>query len=388
MTGDQDPLSIEVYNSVGGAAFFQALLGAWEGAGARVVCHYAVSDPALRSPRGRLGRLALRWHMYAGQASMCWHGVRTERGRSPLRVVTTNPFFAPALVARAARGRGATINLVYDLFPEALIQAGTIGSESWMARKCAAITRFSLRECAATVFLGHRLRAYAEEAHGSARRAIVIPVGADGQPFRDSSPALLPKGVRPRILYAGQMGRMHEVDTLAAVWTAPEAASVDWTFHASGPGYRRLKKVVTLRPGVVLGAALADATWQQIMRQAQVALVTIAAGAERVVMPSKAYSALVAGQAILAICRRTSDLADLVRQHDCGWVVEPGDHDGLRWVLNCIARDPAAVWAKRRNAFEAGHRHYDTAKVAEAWMNLFEDVQEGMAPAGSRAGSG
>jgi glycosyltransferase involved in cell wall biosynthesis len=272
--------------------------------------------------------------------------------------------------------RGTTINLLYDLFPEALVQTGKVSADSWIARKCAAITRFALRECAVTVFLGQRLRVYAEESHGSARRAVVIPVGAYGKPFEDSYPAQLSAGVRPRILYAGQMGRMHDVETLAAVWTAPEAASVDWTFHASGPGYGWLRKTVAIRPGVVLGEALDDATWQQIMRQAQVALVTIAAGAERVVMPSKVYSALVAGQAILAICRRTSDLADLVCQHDCGWIVEPGDQDGLRRVLDCIAGSPSVVWAKRRNAFEAGHRCYDVGTVAGIWMDLFKDLEK------------
>ena len=96
------------------------------------------------------------------------------------------------------------------------------------------------------------------------------------------------------------------------------------------------------------------------MLRAQVALVTIAPGAERVVMPSKTYSALVAGQAILAICRRESDLADLVRQHDCGWVVEPGNPEQLAQTIRLASRseDPsraerAAVIARRYNFADA-----------------------------------
>jgi colanic acid biosynthesis glycosyl transferase WcaI len=105
------------------------------------------------------------------------------------------------------------------------------------------------------------------------------------------------------------------------------------------------------------------------------ALVTIAPGAERVVMPSKTYSALVAGQAILAICPRKSDLADLVFRHDCGWVVEPGDVAGLTRTLAWMAEKPDELWAKRRNSFEAGHRHYDTGVLAETWMNFFEEMR-------------
>lgn len=369
--------AIEVYNSVGGAAFFQRLLREWENGGADVTPFEAISESDYRARRGALGRLALRWRMYAGYTWICWRGARRGRARAPLRVVTTNPFFAPALVARATRGQGATINLLYDLFPEALIQAGTIEPDSWTARRCAAVTRFALRECAATVFLGERLRAYAESTYGPARRAVVIPVGADGRPFRNSPPSRLAAGVKPQILYSGQMGRMHETATLALAWAEGEASGVAWAFQASGEGYAQLRKTVGARAGVAWGDALPEAAWQEAMKQTQVALVTIAPGAERVVMPSKTYSALVAGQAILAICRRESDLADLVLQHHCGWVVEPGDVAGLRRALLGMAERPDELWTKRRNAFEAGHRYYDMTPVAEAWLKLFEELRSG-----------
>jgi len=107
------------------------------------------------------------------------------------------------------------------------------------------------------------------------------------------------------------------------------------------------------------------------MKGAQVALVTIAPGAERVVMPSKTYSALVAGQAILAICCRASDLAELVFRHECGWVVEPDDAAGLRAALQEIACEPAGLWEKRQRAFAAGHRYYDMTPIAAEWTRLF-----------------
>jgi colanic acid biosynthesis glycosyl transferase WcaI len=375
MTAAVQPLAIDVYNAVGGAAFFQRLLDEWKKRGARVTSFQAVSESDYRARHGALGRLALRWRMYAGYAWTCRRGVQRDRARAPVRVVTTNPFFAPALVARTARGSGATINLLYDLFPEALIQAGKTAPDSRMARRCGAVTRFALRECDATVFLGDRLRTYAESTYGPARRSRVIPVGADGAPFRTTPPAQLASGVKPRILYSGQMGRMHDLATVAAVWEEGAAAGVDWVFHASGAGYARLRKIAPAPDGVSWGDALPDAGWQQAMKEAQVALVTIAPGAERVVMPSKTYSALVAGQAILAICRRESDLADLVFRHGCGWVVEPGDVAGLRHALGTIAGHPGELLARRQNSFDAGHRHYDMGIVAETWMSLFGEIQ-------------
>jgi colanic acid biosynthesis glycosyl transferase WcaI len=266
------------------------------------------------------------------------------------------------------------VNWLFDLFPEALVQAGKIGSGSWAAQSCAALTRYALRNCSATVFLGERLRAYAEKTYGPARLSAVIPVGADGSPFADSPPQPRAAGLRPRILYSGLMGSMHDTATLAAAWGDREFRELDWAFHAGGEGYARLKRSSAASSRAIWGEPLPEPAWQRAMLEAQVALVTIAAGAERVVMPSKTYSALVAGQAVLAICPRGSDLADLVARHDCGWVVEPGDAAGLRAALERIGSAPGEVLEKRRNAFATGHRFYDIGQLLPAWLRLFTEL--------------
>ena len=108
------------------------------------------------------------------------------------------------------------------------------------------------------------------------------------------------------------------------------------------------------------------------MKTADIALVTMAAGAENVVMPSKTYSAMVAGQAILAVCSRQSDLADTVLTHDCGWVVEPGDVEGLRKVLDVIRRQPDETRRKRLNAWNAGHSLYDVQALVPQWLAVLQ----------------
>jgi glycosyltransferase involved in cell wall biosynthesis len=366
-------MNVEVYNAVAGP-FFSRLIASWEADGVRVASFEAVSERAYRARRGLIGGLALRWNMYAGHALGCWRAARRSSAPAPIRIVTTNPFFAPALVAKAARGRGATINLLYDLYPEALVHAGVIAPDSWMARRCEAVTRYALRECSATVYLGERTRAFTEGRYGPSRRSEVIPVGADGAPFRHYAPLPLSEAQRPRILYSGQMGAMHDTATVSIALSGAYQPPVEWVFHATGRGYAGLRSEHSGRTGITWGEALPNEAWQVAMRRAQVALVTIARGAERVVMPSKTYSALVAGQAILAVCPRASDLADLVHRHNCGWVIEPGDAGGFMSALDEIASGGAGLLARRQNAFEAGHRLYDLAPIARHWQTLFREL--------------
>lgn len=366
---------IEVYNSVGGAAFFEGLVREWQLEGWQIAGVHAMREHEYRRPVGRIGHWERRWRMYGGFAWKCWRNARASRASEPLRVVTTNPFFAPSLVQWAARGRGATINLVYDLFPDALIHAGGISRDSLLARGCSLLTRRAFRECDASVFLGERLRRHAELAYGPARHAVVIPVGADGGLFRDRPPEPLGRNAAVTVLYAGQMGRMHDTVTLRSVICCASGIppGVRLRFQASGSGYARLRAGVD--PGTCeWGGPLSDNEWSQVMGAAHVALVTMSEGAQQVVMPSKTYSALVAGQAVLAVCPLDSDLADLIRTHDCGWLVAPGDIAGLRCALQEIASDHAKLLRFRKNAYSAGHRHYDVRILAEQWRCLFHSL--------------
>jgi glycosyltransferase involved in cell wall biosynthesis len=369
------PGVIEAYTSVGGAPFFEGLLREWEGSGYLVRRIHALDGAAYRAaPRSAVGRLRRRWRMYGAFALQAWQSTRRGRMEHPIRVVTTNPFFAPAFVQRISGRSGTTINLLYDLYPDALVLAGVMQVGSGMERRCAAITRFAIRECAATVFLGEHLRQHAESCYGAARHSVVIPVGADGGPFRGKPPQALDEARDITVLYAGQMGRMHEVDTLRAAFLARMPAGVTFSFHASGAGYAQLRRGLESNGQLKWGETLPDEDWQRVMSEAQVALVTIARGAEDIVMPSKTYSALVAGQAILAICVGASDLAELVRAHNCGWVVEPGDVAGLQRAFQEIATDRPGLLEKRRRAFEVGHRLFDCRVVANQWEALFAEL--------------
>jgi colanic acid biosynthesis glycosyl transferase WcaI len=365
---------IEVYNSLAGNSFFEGLIVAWQRSGRDVErCHVLTAD-AYRGNHGSLSRLWLRWRMYGGFAWTSWRRARRTATDIPVRVVTTNPFFAPAMIKRAAGQRGVTIGLLYDLYPDALIQSGLMSRNSWIARRIAAVTRAMLRDCETTVFLGEYLRRYAEEQYGPARRAAVIPVGADGAPFRTAPRATNSSFVT--IMYAGQMGRMHEAHTLAETIATGVPDGLRLSFQATGSRYDSLRATCGGSPRCNWGGALMDAEWRQAMLEAEVGVVTIAPGADKIVMPSKTYGAMVAGQAILAVCPERSDLAALVRTHDCGWVIDPGDVQALRRCWHEIAADRVSLQRKRERAYAAGHSQYEVTVLAKRWEHLFEELLE------------
>lgn len=136
----------------------------------------------------------------------------------------------------------------------------------------------------------------------------------------------------------------------------------------------RLKKEIPEHSQVTFTNGLLPEEWKRTMSTHEIGLVTMKHGAEDILLPSKTYSAMAAGQAILAICPKRSDLADLVRKHKCGWVVEPNDTKALIKVLNESITDSTDLMSKRQNAQSAAASFYDAKPVALQWLELFNQL--------------
>ncbi len=320
-------------------------------------------------------------------------------------VVSTNTFFAP-LIATYFHPR--VVHLVYDLYPEAMIHAGKWEEGTRKVKLIRWLTAKTLRRAKLNIFLGERLKRYVESLYGDCGPSAIIAVGADQSLFgqspkerlgyeganagrsggkdlerSDGTPASdLP--IRPQtILYCGNFGNMHDSETLFQFWKAQGTKNqerqnkIAWHFHCSGPKRAALENICaqlppSVRETIFLGKGLTQSDWITTMQSAEIALVTMTSGSETVVMPSKTYSAMMAGQAILAIAPEHSDLVDLIREADCGWWVRPGDLDGLTATLEAITANPAAVLEKRERAYRLAHQTLGQDALAEAWIRALE----------------
>lgn len=371
---------VEFWSSVQMPAFLGSLVRELrtQGVDARE-CHHVTED-SYRAPTrvGTRTRSRFRFRTYVGYPlRLMLHAWRVRR--PTFMVVSSNTFYAPWLVQQIRNPRVKVIHWVLDLYPDVLSNAGQLAQNGWAERQLSALIRDTFTRAAANIFLGHRLLQHAESRFGAIPKAHIVPIGAEGHSFlapRDT-PDTERSGSRRelRVLYCGNLGAMHEVETIAQLLgrEIPDGVHMEFSGHGSG--------MTTLRAAVVGNASrirFSDAQpqveWREKMSLADVALVTIKPGAERLIMPSKAYSALRAGQALLAVCASDSDLAELIKQHSAGWVVAPGDTAGLRRLLHWLQSEPAEVLRCRRNAWRAGQEECDTQKIAKIWRGIFEEV--------------
>ena len=103
-------------------------------------------------------------------------------------------------------------------------------------------------------------------------------------------------------------------------------------------------------------------------------LVSLKAGIEGYIVPSKVYGILAAGRPYIAAIDPSSEPAQIARESGCGLVAAPGDPDGARRRDRDAVRrsgDDARRWARargrRRGSSTAGSR-------SQAYHDLFERV--------------
>jgi len=336
-------------------------------------CH-GFDDRTYRKPRSLAGRALLRLRIYVLYPLWCCWFLLFARRHYDCILAVTSPFYLPAIAC--ALGRRPVVTLQNDIYPEALVLSGLLRRGSWPERGLRALCARAARHSAAAVFISDAHRAHMATCGGGNPLACVIPVGATGAPFADHPPQ--PAG-EVAVLYCGTMGLMHDPGTVLAMLSASGLPSGSvLRFHASGALWAGFARDLRQHHGalldsgrLVIGEPLDDVAWAERMRSCQVGLVLQSAGAEAVVFPSKAFSILVAGQAMLAVAGPASELSRLITAHDCGWAVVPGDAAGLHAAL-VQALDPQVLARKRTNAFALGHQRFTVEAQGAVWADLLE----------------
>jgi colanic acid biosynthesis glycosyl transferase WcaI len=176
--------------------------------------------------------------------------------------------------------------------------------------------------------------------------------------------------------YVGHLGAMHDWQTLAGIINGlgrDEGIAV--LVAATGSGAEALRSACAdvTRDLVRFEAPLGDRDWRAVMARSDVAVVTLRPTAVRASSPSKAYSALAAGAAILAVMPEDTDVGTLVENEGCGRRIDPGDADAGLSVLRAWAGDRGGLEAVGAAARQAAQSR-DLASLADQWIEVIDRV--------------
>lgn len=314
-----------------------------------------------------------------------WRLMRADR-RSVLLIVT-NPPILPLVgwVLKKLRGQRYVI-LVNDIYPDIAVRLGYLRPDGWAARLWTRLNRWIYQNADRIVALERRM---AERIAATVGETAVHPriEVIHNWPYPDS---LLPvpkednwfsrqHGLDGKLIvaYAGNMGMYHDLETLLGA-ARQLADREEILFLFIGDGGKRQKVADLVRqwglPNVRMLPYQPREHLLYSLTCGDVAAVTLARGAEGLCMPSRLYTALAAGQGILAVVDRESEVGEIIEAYRCGHRVDPGDVDGVVAALRRWVQEPESLEAMKRNARRCYEQRFTKQHAIQQYYDMLSQV--------------
>jgi glycosyltransferase involved in cell wall biosynthesis len=286
-------------------------------------------------------------------------------------------------LAHVARVRSVPlVTWIQDVYPEVAVSLGLLSSSgvAYRALLSAATWTHRLTTKIVTLSTGMAERLVAQGAPQSKLKTIpnwadgslIHPLPPEDNPFRQKH-GLVERFV---VMYSGNMGAGHDMETLLRAAHLAERISPQSLFVFVGDGARR-------REAEELAKESRNVRFLPYQRKedlatslsaADVHLVSLREGLEGLLVPSKVYGALASGRPVCYIGPVTCEVAKIVRRDDLGWEGRNGDAEGLARAIAALAADGErwrSVCARARSTFES---QFDRPVCVARWTETLRQV--------------
>jgi colanic acid biosynthesis glycosyl transferase WcaI len=301
--------------------------------------------------------------------------LRLFRGRWDVAGILTDPPLLVVPASAAARRRGMRIVYwLHDIFPQIAAEHGVLQRESFLYRGLLTLARRAAARVDMFVALGDLQARRATEIGAAQDRTVIIHNWADTRhitPKPRDFMALPMVSVSEDdfvLLYSGNIGRAHTFTAiLEAARELREERNVKFLFVGSGPRLPELKEASdSVLPNVLFAPSVPREQLSATLSLASASLVTEISGMAGLVVPSKTYGILASGRPILFVGSPDSDVAGIVRRHDCGAVHSSSDATGIVATLRRWRSNPIEVERLGANA-RAAALVYDRQVATSHW---------------------
>jgi glycosyltransferase involved in cell wall biosynthesis len=311
-----------------------------------------------------------------------------EFSKRPILVVTNPPFLGAICAILRATGGNPYIYLLFDVYPDTAIKLGVIKDKSLIAKLWDWWNSIILKKASAVIVLGRRMKEVilnkGKRISSLHDKIHLVHVWSDDrkiQPLdRINNPFIKKWNLNGKFVvsYSGNMGRFHDLETIME--SARELkVNKNILFLFIGEGYKKKWMEEYAKKWKLsncqfhtyvnrddLGLSLACA---------HVGLVSLLPGQEGLSVPSKTFGILAAGVPVIAVMPRTSEIALIMEENNCGIVVEPGDVPGLVNSIVRLYNNSELCKILGKNAIEAIKSKYSLKNAALKYFSIIESFQ-------------
>lgn len=299
-----------------------------------------------------------------------------ELRRHRMLLVYSNPPVLPVAAVLANRLFGTKFVFIsYDIYPEIAIEMDSISKGGAIDRVMTRINRQVFHRAAAVVALSEEMRTALLRLRPqlAESRVTVLHNWAHEElsACDKTTDDILTVG------YFGNLGIVQDMDTmLDAMDRLRSNQRIRFLVVGHGSGFEQFRDRTAAWPNVTVESFLTGEALQKALCACDCCVVTLRAGLCGLCMPSKYYSYLQAGTAVISIMEPESELSMEIVRENIGAAVAPGDVEDFCWILNSMADDLPAVRAAGERAAALYESKYQKKLAMERYTSLIRHMLE------------
>jgi len=308
---------------------------------------------------------------------------RIRRGDAILAV--TNPPSVPILAAVLSFLLGVPyILIVHDIYPDILAACGMSSRKSISFKVLHRLSRSVLIRASQIICIGRDMRVNLAltMGEGNGNGIKVIPLWSDYMEIvprlKQENELVKELGLERKfvVLYAGNMGHPHDIETLAEVIEKMgRDAFVHFVFIGSGHKRKIIEGLIEKGVGnLTLLDARPRSEQDCFLNCCDVAIISLVDGMLGLAVPSRTYNLMAAGKPIIAIVPESSEVACVVREEQIGWVVEPGSVERTRMAIERARDQEEGLLQMGKRARKLAETKYSQEAIFQQFDEVLGDV--------------
>lgn len=373
----QQEVDIEVFTSQPGYAFRTSSAPAVERFGRILIQRSRSAQLWLGRIRGK----TVSGVLFTLRAAL--HLFKNKQRRNVLLLTTAPPFLPLVGYLANVFFQLPYVCILYDLYPDIAVSLGVISKDHWIAKFWRAMNRKVWLRANALIVLSPAMKMrvaancpqvedkiFVIHSWGDPEKVIPIAKHENWFAWKHS---LVQKFT---VLYSGNMGRCHDMDTILAAAKELKDEPIQFVFIGSGAKREEVFKEANrlgLRNLVFLPYQDKEIL-PYSLTACDLSLVSVDEGMDSLVAPSKLYPALATGRPLAVICSQYSYLRQLIAEAECGGAFENGDSHALAQFIRLLNSDPQLAQQMGMAGRKYLQSHFTPQIISQQYLNVLQNA--------------
>ncbi len=301
---------------------------------------------------------------------------------SNILLLTTAPPFLPILgYLGYVLFRIPYVCILYDLYPDIAIALGVVSKEHWLARFWQRVNKLVWQKAQALIVLSPAMKMrVVANCPQIADRVFVIHSWGDPDSIvpiakQENWFALKHNLVEKfTVMYSGNMGRCHDMETILDAAKLLQDEPIQFVFVGAGAKREELIKEVNLL-GLKNFQFLPYQDKEVLpfsLTACDLSLISVDAGMESLVAPSKLYPALATGRPVAVICSQYSYLRQLIADANCGDTFENGDSYALAEFIRQLNQNRELAKRMGKAGRKYMRSHFTPQIISQQYLEILQ----------------